>query len=151
MPLGGQPLPWIAVAPPEVGGEHFYGHQGLPLADGGHGVAKQAGAVVGLVVAGYGGEHHIAQPEPLHGLGHPLGFAGIQGEGCLALGYLAKAATAGADRAPQQEAGGAGGMALAPVRATALLADGVQPLLCHHRLHRLQLAGFADRPLQPLG
>ena len=100
--------------------------------------------MVGQVIAGNGGEDHVTQAETEHGCGHPLGFGGIERGRGFSLLYLAEGTAAGADGAPQQERGGAGGVALAAVGAAALLADGVQPLLFHHPLHGFQGTGVAD-------
>ena len=140
---------FVALTAPEVWGEHLDGDQGIALADGRDGAREQASAVVEQVVAGHGREHHIAQAQADHRFGHPFGFGAIHGAWCLSFVHLAKGAAAGADRAAQQEGGGAAGITLAPVRTAALLADRVQPLLLHHRLHPFQIAGSANRHPQP--
>ena len=138
LPLGCDGRLFIALAPPEVGGEHLDSHVGLALADRRHSGGEQAGAMVDPVVAGDGGEHHVLQSEQGHGIGHPLRFVGVVGARGLAFVHLTEGAAAGANRTPEQERGRAGGVALAAIGASALLADGVEPLLLHHPLHRFQ-------------
>ena len=90
------------------------------------------------VVAGYGRQHHIAQLQGTHRLGHPLGLGRIKGHRGLALINLAKSTAARTHRPAQQKRGRAGRIALGPVGAAALFADGVQSLLAHNGLHPLQ-------------
>ena len=107
--------------------------------------------MVGQIVTGHGRQHHIGESQGGDSLGHPLCFGAIEGVGGLALVDLAEGATAGADRPSQQKGGRTGGIALGPVGAAPLLADGVQALLLHHTLHPRQLAGGAHRRTNPAG
>jgi hypothetical protein len=81
--------------------------------------------MVGEVVAGDGGEDHITQAHGRHRPSDPFGFEAIEGCWGFPLLHLAKGTTAGANRTTQQKRGGACGIALAPVGAAALLANGV--------------------------
>ena len=149
LPLGGDRLGFVAVAPPEVWGEYLDRDQWIPCPDGGHGPGEEGGPVVALIVPGDRGEHDVAQTQGGDGLGDALGFLVIDGLGGESLVHLAEGAAAGADRSPQQKRGRSGGVALTAVWAAPLLADGVQPLLLHDGLHRLQFGGIADRRADP--
>ena len=149
--LGRPALRLIAVAAPEIGRQHFDLHPRIPASHRRHRAREQTGAVIFEVVAGHGRQHHIAQLESTHRLGHPLGLGRIKGRRGLALIHLAKSTAARTHRPAQQKGGRAGRIALGPVGAAALLADGVQSLLTHHGLHPLQGGGIPHRPPQPLG
>jgi hypothetical protein len=85
---------------PEVWGENFNAGLGVASANGRHGFCKEAGTVVGEVVAGDGGKHHIPQPHGGYCRGDPLCFQVIEGGWGLTLFDLAKGTTAGANRPP---------------------------------------------------
>jgi hypothetical protein len=139
------------MATPEIGGEHLDSHLRPAPANGLHGGGEESGAMVGQVVAGHGGEHDVAQSEGLHRLGHPLRLPGVEGHRRPPLLHLTEGTAAGADRPPQQEGGGSSGVALPTVGAAALLADGVEPLPLHHRLHRFEGRGGAEGLPDPFG
>ena len=149
LPLGGDGRPFISKTAPEVWSEHFNADQGIASSNGGHGSRKQTGPVVGEVVAGDGGEHHITQAHGGNRRSNPFGFEAIEGRWGFPLLHLAKGTTAGANRTTQQKRGGACRVALAPVGAAALLANGVEPLLFNDPLHRLQGRSLANRPPEP--
>ena len=86
--------------------------------DGGGEAARTA---VGQVVAGHAGDHGVGQAHPLHGVGHPLGLAGVERQGMAGVD-LAEPAGPGAPRAVDHEGGGPVGPALVDVRAAGLLA-----------------------------
>ena len=149
LPLGRQAVRFVAMAAPEVGSEHLDRRPRAAAANGGHGGCEQAGAVVGQIVTGHGREHHIGELEAGHRRGHPLRLSSVERSRGLALVHLAEGAAAGADRPPQQEGGRAGGIALGPVGAAALLADRMQSPLFDHPLHGLQLGSSPDGTAQP--
>ena len=105
--------------------------------------------MVGEVVPGDGGEHHITQAHGGNRRSNPFGFAAIEGRWGFPLLHLAKGTASGANRTTQQKRGGACRVALAPVGAAALLANGVEPLLFNDSLHRLQGRSLANRPPEP--
>ena len=91
------------------------------------------------VIACHGGEHDIAQPHRLHGVGHPGSLAGIDRHRRLPFLDLTEGTAAGADRSAQKKRGGAGGVALTAIGTTTLLADRVQSVLLHQALNPLQV------------
>ena len=101
------------------------------------------------VIAGHRRQHHVAQAHGLDGIGDPLRLRGVHGHGGHALVDLAERATAGADRATEQEGRRSCRVALASVGTAALFADGVQPVAFHQALDGLKFGGIADRTPQP--
>ncbi len=140
---------FIAVASPKIGGEHLNSHQRVAGPNRCHRLGEQAGTVIALIVPGDSGKHHVAELQRLDRLGHTLCFEWVQWVRGLSFVDLAEGTAAGADRAPKQEGGGAGGVALAAVGTASFFANGVQPLLLHHPLHSLKIAGIADGAAQP--
>ena len=68
---------FIAVASPEIGGEHFDPHQGITGPNRRHRLGEQAGSVITLIVAGHSRQHHVAELQRFNGFGHTLRFEGI--------------------------------------------------------------------------
>ena len=114
-------VPSEAVVALAVRDEHLDGRPRRAAPDGGDGGGEPAGAAVGQVVAGHAGDHRVGQTHPLHGLGHPLGLAGVEGQGLAGVDQ-AEPAGPGAPRAVDHEGGGPVGPALVDVGAAGLLA-----------------------------
>ena len=82
-------------------------------------------APVGQVVSRYGGDHHVAKPHLLCGEGHIRRLVGIEGRGTV-FGDVTETAMPCAVCPHDEKGGGVLLVALMPVGAVCLVADGVQ-------------------------
>ena len=121
-----------------------------PRADGQDALAEVLGAAVGRVVAGHRRDHDVPQAQPGAGLGQPVGLVDRNGLGLAPL-HRAEAARAGADLAQDHERRRPAGPAFRAVRATAALADRLEPQLGDQVLGEVSSPRRRDRPLEPLG
>ena len=108
------------------------------------------GAAVGKVVAGDGGHDGEGESHPVDGLGDPLGFAGVEGDGPPGVDE-AEAAGAGAALAVDHEGRGAVGPALEDVRAARLLAHGDEVEVADRLLQPQVVVADPDARHGPLG
>ncbi len=98
------------------------------------------------VIAGYGREDHVAESHAKHGFCHPFPFLRVYGFGRTAFIDLAERTTTGADGATKQKGCGTGCITLPPIRAAALLANRVEPILFDQGLYLFNCRGIADGP-----
>ena len=101
------------------------------------------------VIACNGGEHDVSQPHGFNRIGNLLRFERVDGLRATFL-HLAERAAARADRPPQQECCGAGGVTLTSVRAAPFLADGVKGVGLHQPLNPFDRRGLSQGATQPL-
>ena len=132
----------------EIWREHFNGEKPARQAHGQDATAEVFGAAVRQVVAGYGGDDNVAQPQAPAGLGQTLRLIDRDRTGSPAPDR-AEAARPGADIAQDHERRRAAGPALRAVRAPCTLADGFEAKLADQAPREGNAARRGDRPLEP--
>lgn len=134
----------------EVGGQDF-GRGPGPFSDGDDTAIEMVGPAIRQVVAGDAGDDDVFQPESCGGFGEPLRFVLGRWRGGSAAVDGAEAAGSGADVPEDHERRRQLAVALHPVGAFRVIADGLEAEFLHQSVGEVVRVAVGDRPFEPAG
>ena len=134
----------------KIGHQNFDDDFGIESPNGFDGFSKVVRTAIGHVIAGYGGDHDMLEPESLDAFGYALGFVLLEGERFGSI-HRAKAAGAGAAIAGDHKRGSAPAPALPAIWALGALADGMKAKVGNQILRREKNRIRRQADFDPIG
>jgi len=134
----------------KIGHQNFDDDFGIESPNGFDGFSKVVRTAIGHVIAGYGGDHDMLEPESLDAFGDALGFVLLERKGFGGI-HRAKAAGTGAAIPGDHKRGCASAPALPAIRALGALADGVEAKVGNQILRREKNRIRRQADFDPIG